>query len=160
MAITVTQFRANFPEFTSATVYPDSMIGMWLQFAYLLLSSRRWRQALDLGAQLYTAHQIVLQGLSVAEAGNGAPPGMAPGPINSKTAGELTLAYDTGVSSTSDDGSWAQTRYGTMFVKLARQFGSGPVQTPPGVAPLGQFAGVFYPMGPAWSGPWYQNFSE
>jgi Protein of unknown function (DUF4054) len=160
MAITVDQFRQNFPEFKSAIVYPDTMVSLWLNFAYLLLSSRRWRQALDMGAQLYTAHQITLQGLSTAEGANGAPPGMAQGPISAKTVGELTINYDTAMGGTAEDGSWAQTRYGTFFVKLARQFGSGPVQTPPGVAPLGQFSGVFFPMGPAWSGPWYNNFSD
>jgi hypothetical protein len=160
VAISVAQFRANFPEFTAATVYPDSMVNMWLQWAYTFLSTRRWKTAIDLGAQLYTAHQISMQGLSTAEGGNGAPPGMTVGPISSKTVGELTIAYDTALGTNAEDGPWSNTRYGTMFVKLARQFGSGPIQTRPGFAPAGQFGGVFFPMGPAWSGPRFEDFSE
>lgn len=160
MAVTVTQFRANFPEFTSTSVYSDSMINMWMMWAATFLSQRRWRQALDLGVQLYVAHQIVMQGLSTAEGGNGAPPGMTVGPISSKTVGELTIAYDTALGADAEDGPWSSTRYGTMFVKLARQMGSGPIQTPPGRVPAGQFPGVFLPMGVPWSGPWFENFSD
>lgn len=160
MAVSVAQFRANFPEFSSSPNYPDAMVNLWLQFAYTLLPAQRWRNLLDLGAQLYVAHQITMQGLSVAEGGNGAPPGMTVGPISAKTVGELTISYDTAMGANADDGPFASTRYGTAFLKLARQFGSGPIQTRPGPIPIGAGGGVFFPMGPAWSGPWFENFSE
>lgn len=161
MTINTDQFRANFPEFKSTTIYPDSMVNLWLQYAYLLLPARRWCLALDLGAQLYTAHNLTMQGLSTAEGGNGAPPGMTVGPISSKTVGELTIAYDTAMGANADDGPFASTRYGTLLLHMARQFGSGPLQSPPGRTPPGQvFSGTFFPMGPAWSGPRFEDFSE
>jgi hypothetical protein len=161
MAIDVPGFRANFPEFKSTTIYPDSMVNLWLQYAYILLPSRRWNVAIDLGAQLYTAHNLTMQGLSTAEGSNGAPPGMTIGPISSKTVGELTIAYDTAMGAHAEDGPFASTRYGTLLLHMARQFGSGPLQSPPGFTPPGQQfnSGVFSPMGAAWSGPRFEDFS-
>lgn len=159
MAIDVAGFRSNFPEFKSTTIYPDSMVNLWLTYAYILLPARRWCTVLDLGAQLYTAHNLTMQGLSTAEGGNGAPPGMTVGPISSKTVGELTIAYDTAMGAHADDGPFASTRYGTLLLHMARQFGSGPIQSRPGRIPIGAGA-VFFPMGPAWSGPRFEDFSE
>lgn len=153
MAITAAQMRVNFPEFASNVKYSDGLVNFWIQWAYLLLDSCRWRQALDLGAQLYVAHNLSLEGLAGAEGANGAPPGMTVGPVVSKTVGELTVTYDVASGINEGDQHWALTNYGTRFIKFARQFGTGPVQTRPGRTPLG--AG----FGAPWAGPTFENWS-
>jgi len=161
MAVTVQNFRANFPAFASTVKYPDSSITFWLTYAYLLLPARRWMNLIDLGAQLFVAHNVTLdQGLSAAEGANGAPSGMTVGPVVSKSVGDLTIAYDVGVGVNEQDGHWSLTNYGTRFVKMARQIGSGPIQVGIGIVPPGQFGGVYYPMGPGWPGPLFENFSD
>lgn len=161
MAVSVAQFRANFPAFTSATAYPDASVNFWLTWAYLFLSPQRWGKALDLGAQLFVAHNVTLDYLGASEGANGAPSGMATGPIVSKTVGELTITYEVTSGVNEDDQHWALTFYGTRFVKLARQFGSGPVQIGFGVTPIGQGGGaVGFPMGQPWTGPWFENWTQ
>lgn len=160
MAITVAQFRANLTEFSSTVAYPDAAVSMWLTWAYTFLGARRWGIALDLGAQLYAAHNLVLERLANAEASNGAPPGTFTGPVSSKTVGELTISYDPGMGINKDDAQWGLTHYGTRFVKLARQFGAGPVQTRPGFTPIGQGFAIGFPMGMPWTGPWFENWSQ
>lgn len=160
MAVNAAQFRLAFTEFASAKAYPDDALTMWLTFAYLFLAPNRWGPAIDLGAQLYAAHNLVLERLAWSEAANGATPGTFTGPISGKTVGELTISYDPGMGINKDDAQWGLTHYGTRFVKLARQFGSGPVQTQPGFTPIGQGFGVGFPMGPAWPGPWFENWSQ
>jgi len=149
VAISNDQLRANFPEFANETAYPDSLLSFWLGVAYLMLRPQRWRQALDLGAQLYAAHNLVLEGLAAREGANGAPPQLAVGPIITKTVGEVTLTYDTASGINVEDTHWNMTTYGTRFIKFAKQFGSGPVQigigyTPPGNGPA--WPGVIYPQ--------------
>jgi branched-chain amino acid aminotransferase len=53
------------------------MVSMWLNWAYTFLSARRWSVALDLGAQFFAAHNLVLDGLANALRGYGAS-GMVP----------------------------------------------------------------------------------
>lgn len=159
MAISVSAFRANFAEFTSAAAYPDGAVSMWLTFAYTFLATNRWGVALDLGAQLYTAHNLVLERMAAAEGANGAAPGTFTGPIASKSVGDLTISYDPALGVNKDDGHWGLTHYGTRFIKFARQFGSGPVQTQPGITPIGQ-GGFFIGMGQPWPGPWFNIFSQ
>jgi hypothetical protein len=148
MTITATQLRGNFTEFSNTVTYPDSLISFWLQVAYMMLPACNWGVALDLGAQLYAAHNLVLEGLANAEAGNGAPPQLAVGPIITKTVGEVTVTYDTASGVNVEDTHWNMTTYGTRFITFARQFGAGPRQfgigcTPPGNA--GAWPGVVYP---------------
>ena len=40
--ITIAAFRADYPEFTDSTRYPDSQISYWLQIAYLMLNVDRF----------------------------------------------------------------------------------------------------------------------
>ena len=154
MALTVAQFRANMPAFSSTTQYPDTSIQFWLTYAYIFLAPCRWRNALDLGAQLFAAHNVTIDGLSAAEGQNGAPSGMTVGPIVSKTVGDLTITYDTGAGVNEADGHWSLTNYGTRFIKLARQFGSGPRQIGIGYTPVG--AG----FGQPWPGPLFENYTD
>jgi hypothetical protein len=99
--------------------------------------------------QQFVAHNLVLEGLSAAEGGNGSPPATTVGPVVTKTVGELTIVYDPSSGINPDDTSWNLTNYGSRFVKLAKQFGSIPTQLGIGHAP--PFGG------PPWPGVVYRD---
>ena len=161
MTMTVLQFRQAWPEFTSTTQYPDAQVAFWLAWAYMFINAPRWGQALDLGAGLFTAHNLSIEAVAQAEGANGAPPGRASGVVSAKTVEGLTITYDVAAAVNEQDQHWATTIYGTRFVKLARQFGSGPVQLGIGVAPIGQqFGATGYPMGAPWPGPLFENWTD
>lgn len=150
MAIDAAQFRIDYPEFADTTLYPDSGVNYWLTTAALLLPAARWLTVLDLGTELFTAHNLVLERKAQAEAVNGIPPGVTTGPVSSKSVDKVSVSYDTGSAVVLDAGHWNNTVYGTRFIQLARMFGAGPVQV--GVTP-----GCEPPFnGPPWFGPpWY-----
>jgi hypothetical protein len=139
------QFRANFTAFRNPTIYSDAMVQFWLQLAYQLLNPWLWGALLDVGAQLFTAHNLVLEGVATAEAANGAPPAQVVGPVVTKTVGELTITYDVASGVDPSDTSWNLSTYGTRFIKMAKQIGTAPAQLGIGRAPPQN--------GPAWNGP-------
>ena len=149
MTITNDQFRLNFTAFASTATYPDDMLSFWFQVAYALIPGNLWGSLTDLGAQMFVAHNLILEGLSAAEGANGAPPATTVGPVVTKTVGELTIVYDPSSGVNPDDTSWNLSNYGTRFIKLAKQFGSIPTQLGVGVAP--PFGG------PAWPGVIYRD---
>lgn len=149
MSISNTQFRLNFPEFANTLAYPDSLLSFWFPIAYIMLNSTRWQSLLDVGAQLFVAHNCVLEGLAAAESSNGAPPGLTVGPITSKSVNDVSINYDTASGVNVEDVHWNLSNYGTRFILLARQFGSVPVQIGIGCPPPGPG------FGPAWGGVVY-----
>ncbi len=145
MAITVAQFRADYPEFSSTTVYPDSQVNYWMNIAYILLNAGRWMRMLDMGAELFIAHNLALEARAQANASAGGIPGESTGPVSSKSVGPVSMGYDTTAGIEEGAGHWNLTIYGTRFIKLAKMFGAGPVQIGIGSAP--SYSGM------AWSGP-------
>jgi hypothetical protein len=144
MTITVQQFRADYPEFSSSSQYPNSAITYWLNLAYLLLNPSRWGSVLDTGAELFVAHNVAIEARAQAEAANGGIPGGQVGPINSKSVDKVSISYDTSTGIQEGAGHWNLTVYGTRLIKLARMFGAGPIQVGIGYDPYG---------GGAWAGP-------
>lgn len=128
MTITPDQFRIDFSEFQDDTAYPDSGISFWLGIAYKLLNPIRWQDMLDTAAELFTAHNLVLERQAQKSAANGAVPGVSTGPISSKTVGPVTQAYDTAAGINQDAGHWNLTTFGTRFYQLMQLFGAGPIQ--------------------------------
>jgi hypothetical protein len=150
VTVTVEDFRGTFKAFTDANRYDSQMVEFWLGVAYLRLPADRWGNLLDLGAQLYTAHNIVLEAKNQLTAKTGGMPGTS-APISSKTAGKVTVAYDNGVSTYENAGHYNQTDYGRRFWELVQIIGAGPVQV--GIGPLfgAPYSGQPWP-GPLW--PW------
>lgn len=145
MTITVAQFRADFTEFASTTKYPNSAVTFWLTLAYQLLNADRWGAQIDIGAELFVAHNLVIEAKAQAEFAAGGIPGGQVGPVNSKSVDKVSVSYDTGAGIQLDAGHWNLSVYGTRFIRLARMFGAGPL-----------FAGVGYVpalSGMAWPGP-------
>ena len=153
-AVTIAQFRIDFPEFADSKQYPDSAITYWLAVATLLLNPCRIPpEIIILAAELYIAHNILLEAMDTQTALAGGWPGVNKGVVNSETPGEVTVSYDTAPSVEPDAGHWNLTRYGTRFIRLARMAGAGPVQVGPGCSLPGTLSDANVGTGLAWSGP-------
>ena len=132
MTITVAQLRTNFPEFSSNTRFPTGQIQFWLDFAYAMLSTTRWGNQLDIAAQLYASHNVVLERRALDESnvqnsfGEGAP-GLSTGVISSKSVDKNSVSYSVDTSSIPGAGDLNLTIYGTRLARLIKLFGMGPV---------------------------------
>jgi hypothetical protein len=155
MTISVAQFRADYPEFSSTTNFPSSGIQYWLNVAYELLNASRWGAQLDLGAELYVAHNIALEARAQKEALSGGIPGQQSGTVSSKSVDKVSVGYDTNAASEEGGGHWNLTIYGTRLYRLIKLMGAGPVYLGIGSSPILN--------GPAWPGPdttpGFTNFS-
>ena len=147
MTVTVSSFRADLTEFADNTIYPDSDILFWLNYAGLLLNANRWKSLLDLGTEMFIAHNLVLEQQAKASDANGAPPGLTSGLISSKSVDKVSISFDTNNASEKDAGYWNLTTYGMRYFRLMRMFGAGPIQVGIGCAPSNN--------GPAWPGVVY-----
>lgn len=156
--ITNDQFRQNFPAFADTGKFSEAMLTMWLGFAYQMLGTAtiapRWGVMLDLGAQLFAAHNLALDALANAEAANGAPPGSQVGPASSKSVGGVSISYDVGAGVNAADTHWNLTSYGTRFARLYRMAGAGPLQV--GIGQVPPFNGGGWPgvVQGSWTGTW------
>jgi hypothetical protein len=148
MTITVADFRTNFPAYASVTRYPDGEVQFWMTLAYLLLPADRWGDILDMGVQLYVAHNLSLEALAKKQGGTGGIPGASSGMLNSKSIDKVSAGYDTASVAEQFAGSYNLTTYGMRLWKLIQQFGAGPIQVGagPGNAPPSQIA---------WYGPYW-----
>lgn len=130
MAVTPASFRADFPEFTDTTKYPDGAINLQIGLAGYFLSSCRWdANIVDRGTELYIAHYLALgaRNAAIAAAG-GIPGGGAMGPQASKTVDKVSVSNDTKAVTLADAGHWNSTIYGVQFYQLAMMVGAGAVQ--------------------------------
>jgi len=139
--------RTNFPEFASTTNYPDPVINFYLGLAYLLLAPAIWNAALPYGVQLFVAHNLVLEFTAQTAAGKGQPPGGQVGMLSGKSAGPLSINWDTGSAAELNAGHWNETTYGQRYIRLARQLATVGIQLGIGCVPQGPG------FGPAWPGP-------
>lgn len=157
--ITPQQFRQNFPEFNNVSQYPDAQVQMWLTFSYSRLNtgapgaappfsnpSSPWGNLLDMGAMLLTAHNIVMGRQNQSTAARRGAPGVATGPINSKSVDKVSVGYDTTIASLKDAGHYNLTTYGTRYKELERIAGAGAVQ----VGACGGSLGFGVGFGPGW----------
>jgi hypothetical protein len=122
-------FRADFPEFSDITTYPDSLINFWLGIGVLRLNPI-WGSLLNQGLELFTAHFISLSAMNQKTVVAGGVPGLQRGVISAESA-EISVSYDTAASTLKDMGHWNLTVYGTQFQELANLVGMGPIQVSP-----------------------------
>ena len=122
MTVSASSFRTHFPEFTDTAAYPDATVTFWLGYAVKMLPGDRWGTLLDLGIELFIAHNLVLGKQSAVR------PGSVTGPMNSKSVGALSAGYDTGAVTFEDAGHWNATAFGSRFYQLARTMGAGGMQ--------------------------------
>lgn len=155
MTITYQQFVADFPEFRDANAYPQSGFNFWLNFSTQLLNTDKWGQPAaagdpltlyDLGTELFIAHNLVLEKRANEAAAAGGNPGEQVGPVNSKSVGPVSVAYDTANAIEKEGGNFNLTVYGTRLLRLMNMAGAGVIYLGAGNATLGQ--------GTPWFGPW------
>ena len=132
--ITPANFRVNFPEFANVVTYPDSMISFWLTVAYKQLRACIWQDELDLGVQLFVAHNCVLEAQAIKAANSGQVPGTIVGPANSKSVDKVSVSYDTGAGTVPGWGNWNMSTFGTRFKYYVDMYGAGGIQVGAGPA--------------------------
>jgi len=110
----------------------------------------------DLAIELYTCHNLVLEGRAAKEAASGAIPGGAQGVVSSKSVGPVSVSYDVALSAVEGAGDLNLSIYGQRLARLIKMFGMGPL-TIIGSLCGGPFANGGFLAGPgaAWQGPIY-----
>lgn len=154
-SVTVASFRAHFSEFAHPISYTESAILYWLRLAGKMLNVSRWDDLLEIGTELFVAHNLTLERKAEDESKNNAPPGMTTGLVNNTSVDKVSVGYDSASAAELDAGHWNLTIYGTRFVRLARMIGAGPIQV--GAAFGGIGIGAFTNAADAWPGPWFAN---
>jgi hypothetical protein len=122
----VAQFRLDFPEFASETIYTSNMVNFWASIAVKMLDLSRWGDLYTQGQSLYVAHNLVIQRRNIAGAGSGG--STVTGAISSKSVGSVSVSYDNQIATMPNAGQWALTVYGLQYLQLARLIGAGAVQ--------------------------------
>lgn len=122
------KFRADFPEFSDATKYPNAIVNFWLDLAGKTLPPDRWCDYLDAGTELFVAHNLALAAKNQASAAVGGVPGEVKGPLTGKSVDKVSASYDAGSVAIKDGGFFNLTTYGIQFLQLSRMIGSGGIQ--------------------------------
>jgi len=115
--IDAAQFIAAFPEFASS---PTTSVSFWLAQGYSQLDSFRLGAQIDYAAMLFAAHNIALGNQAALAASGGSAIGNVAAPMQSKTVGPVSAAYDTTVASIEGAGQWNATSYGQRLYPLLR----------------------------------------
>lgn len=128
MTVDIATFRANFPEFSNTTPYPDPQVQFYLDYSVIALSEIRWNTLLDQGTQLFVAHNLALAAQRAKAAATGAIPGVTQGAVNAKAVDKVSVGYDSTVVTLKDGGHWNLTTYGIQFLQLARMVGAAGIR--------------------------------
>ena len=115
-----------------------------------MLNAARWGRQLDMAAELFAAHNVILEVLAQRDMDVGGVPGVATGMVAGKSSADVSIAYNNAAVIDPAAQHWNFTIYGIRLWKLIQMFGSGPVYVGAGCAP--PFSG------PAWPGLWTFNF--
>jgi len=122
------RFRTDFPEFSDTTNYPDSAVNLWLNLGEKTLAPDRWCDYLDLGLELFIAHNLAIAAGNQLAAAVGGAPGQVKGPLTSKSVDKVSAGYDSGAVALQDGGFFNLTTYGIRYLQLARMVGTGGIQ--------------------------------
>jgi Protein of unknown function (DUF4054) len=152
MAITPAQFIIDFPAFSNSTTYEPGNVQFWLSLGYQMVNARRWGVLTDFGAELFTAHNLILEQQSAAAAATGGVPGLETGAVSAKSVGPLSKSYDTSTGIDANAGHWRLTTYGQRFLWLQNIIGMSGAYIRPRGGDFGPF-----PSGPAYAGPFIDN---
>ncbi len=131
MAVTYNDFVAAFPEFSDATVYPQSQFDFWAAQAYLQLNAARFGASLDLAVMLFVAHNLVLsaQAKKSATSGGGVV-STSSSLVASKAIDKVSVSYDTTTTMIAGAGLWNATVHGQRLYAMIRAFGAGLLYVP------------------------------
>lgn len=114
------QFRLDFPEFGSTTIFTDPMLTFWAGVGAKVISQDRMGDLYNQALSLFVGHNITLQAGNIKAAGSGGTPGQASGAIASKAVGQASISYETASAMEPNAGHWNQTLYGRQYIQLTR----------------------------------------
>ncbi len=123
-AVSVEDFRIDFPEFADPSKYTSRRIERLVDLAQKQLDPTRWQDMWCQGISLWTAHFLAV---GARNAQPSAVPGQQGLPL-SKTVGRASVDYDTGATTITGAGPWNLTTYGTQLIWWARRIGAGGMQ--------------------------------
>jgi len=123
---TVSDFRADFPQFTDSALYPDPQIQFRLNLADVLLSEKiTGKELFPYFAELFVAHYMALFAADSRAAAAGGAGGANSGIMTAKSVDKVSASYDASATLNADAGFWNNTRYGAEFWQLITMFGAG-----------------------------------
>lgn len=122
------QFRADFPEFSDTTTYPDSAVNLWLILGEKTLAPDRWCDYLDLGLELFIAHNLAVAAGNQLASSVGGAPGQVKGPTTGKSVDKVSVSYGANLVGLNNAGFFNLTTYGIQYLQLARMVGTGGIQ--------------------------------
>lgn len=114
------QFRLDFPEFGSTTIFTDAMLIFWAGVGAKVISQDHMGDLYNQALSLFVGHNITLQAGNIKAAGSGGTPGQSSGAIASKAVGQASISYDTASAMEPNAGHWNQTLYGRQYIQLTR----------------------------------------
>ena len=155
-------FRSDLPEFTDSTAFPEGVLTYWMNLGLLMLNPARWGEAsqggtdprteFDIGLEMFMAHNIVLEAAARRQQAAGNQPGIAQGPVTSKSVDGVSISYNTEAGIEIGAGHWNNTVYGQRFIRMVKMYGAGGLQISGGGCMSGVVSNGFG-SGMAWSGP-------
>ncbi|RKT94327.1 UNVERIFIED_ORG: uncharacterized protein DUF4054 [Pantoea allii] len=122
---TVGQFRTDFPEFSSDTLYPDPQVQFRLNLADIQLDQNRLGSLFPYMVELFVAHYLTLQAGDNRSAALGRAGGSSSGIVSSKSVDKVSVSYDNSSTLNPAAGFWNNTRYGAEFYQTICMFGAG-----------------------------------
>ena len=125
---TVQQFRTDFPQFSSATLYSDAQVQFRLNLADIQLDQNRLGRMFPFMVELFVAHYLTLQAGDDRSAAMGRAGGSNSGVVSSKSVDKVSVSYDNSSTLSADAGFWNFSRYGAEFWQMLMMFGYGGIQ--------------------------------
>lgn len=122
---TVQQFRTDFPQFSSATLYSDAQVQFRLNLADIQLDQNRLGRMFPSLVGLFVAHYLTLQAGDDRSAAMGRAGGSNSGVVSSKSVDKVSVSYDNSSTLNPAAGFWNNTRYGAEFYQTICMFGAG-----------------------------------
>ena len=122
---TVTEFRADFPQFQDETKFPTPVIEFRLGLADLILSETKHDTLFKYMVGLFVAHHLSLWWQDQREIIAGGAGGASKGVVSSKSVHDVSVSYDTSMTMNPDAGFWNLTRYGQEYWQCFQLFGMG-----------------------------------
>lgn len=120
MSFTIAEFRARFPQFASATTYPDTLIDSVIQEAERRINFTFFGSRADDAWRYLTAHLLATTGTAAV----GASSSMASSGVRSVTAGSVSISYgETSSSSSGSSTRFDSTAYGREYQALIKLLG-------------------------------------
>lgn len=121
----VQQFRTDFPQFSSDTLYPDPQVQFRLNLADIQLDQNRLGRLFPYLVELFVAHYLTLQAGDNRSAALGRAGGSSSGIVSSKSVDKVSVSYDNSSTLNPAAGFWNNTRYGAEFYQTICMFGAG-----------------------------------